>query len=270
MLAERAGVALETPSAGPAPRGPSKTELLAVNAWAERAFAEALARSPEALALSRESGDRPRERRAVPARVRPRGSRLARRPAPGGRVFDAELLEQAGLVVPVARVARADPRAVPGPADLPDPRPPGPDARLRRPDLARGRTNAGRRGEKCRQIPEQPRDGALPEAPDPLCGRPGPPGRPRGGLGRRGRGLHRRDRRAPGGAGQRRRHARHGPGRRPRGRACAGWPIASSWSSTATRRARRRPTAHSSCSWGTRSTSGSDPARRTSTPATSS
>jgi DNA primase len=54
MLAERAGIALENPSAGPmtAPMGLSKSELLAVNAWAERAFAEALALAPEVLAYT--------------------------------------------------------------------------------------------------------------------------------------------------------------------------------------------------------------------------
>src|SRR3954465_10066374 len=39
MLAARAGITLEkSPSAGDSPRGPSKTELLAVNAWAEAEF----------------------------------------------------------------------------------------------------------------------------------------------------------------------------------------------------------------------------------------
>jgi DNA primase len=49
MLAERAGVALDAAPAGAAsPRGASKTELLAVTAWAEAAFAEALSRSEPA------------------------------------------------------------------------------------------------------------------------------------------------------------------------------------------------------------------------------
>ncbi|MHC5543288.1 CHC2 zinc finger domain-containing protein, partial [Singulisphaera rosea] len=38
MLAERAGVTLESPSDGPRPLGPSKSDLLAVNSWAEQAF----------------------------------------------------------------------------------------------------------------------------------------------------------------------------------------------------------------------------------------
>src|SRR5437764_13950574 len=49
MLADRAGVSLETPSSAAAePKGPSKTELLAVNAWAEGVFSEALSGSREA------------------------------------------------------------------------------------------------------------------------------------------------------------------------------------------------------------------------------
>jgi len=64
MLAERAGIALENPSVGPAPRGPSKTDLYSVNTWAEGVFAEALARTPEvveyvtARGINRESVDR--------------------------------------------------------------------------------------------------------------------------------------------------------------------------------------------------------------------
>lgn len=49
MLAERAGIALDTPSAGAGSKGPSKTDLMAVNDWAERQFAEALERAPEVL-----------------------------------------------------------------------------------------------------------------------------------------------------------------------------------------------------------------------------
>lgn len=50
MLAERAGVALETPESDPAVAvGPSKSDLLAVHAWAESEFVGALGRSPEAL-----------------------------------------------------------------------------------------------------------------------------------------------------------------------------------------------------------------------------
>lgn len=49
MLADRAGVALETPERGSAsPGGPTKSDLLAVLAWAEHEFAAALQRSTEA------------------------------------------------------------------------------------------------------------------------------------------------------------------------------------------------------------------------------
>ena len=65
MLAERAGVALEsTPSIATAPRGPSKSDLYEVNAWAEEIFAGALAVSATAQdyldhrGLSRQSIDR--------------------------------------------------------------------------------------------------------------------------------------------------------------------------------------------------------------------
>ena len=50
MLAERAGVTLEGSAQGPNSRGPSRTELMAVTEWAERAFSEALAGSAEARA----------------------------------------------------------------------------------------------------------------------------------------------------------------------------------------------------------------------------
>jgi DNA primase len=49
MLAERAGISLEsTSSAVAAPRGPSKTELYEVNAWAEELFVRELSVSPTA------------------------------------------------------------------------------------------------------------------------------------------------------------------------------------------------------------------------------
>jgi DNA primase len=49
MLAERAGVTLERPtSTASAPRGPSKTELFEVNAWAEEVFVRELSVSPTA------------------------------------------------------------------------------------------------------------------------------------------------------------------------------------------------------------------------------
>ncbi|MBV8078496.1 MAG: DNA primase [Planctomycetaceae bacterium] len=98
MLAERAGVVLESPSAGSTPKGPPKTELVEVNRWAERTFAEALAGSPEALAyvegrgITRASVERfalgyaPDSRDWLVARARKQG-------------YDSELLERVGLVV---------------------------------------------------------------------------------------------------------------------------------------------------------------------------
>lgn len=50
MLADRAGVALEIAEARSSGRGPAKADLIEVHAWAESAFAEALAHSPETLA----------------------------------------------------------------------------------------------------------------------------------------------------------------------------------------------------------------------------
>jgi len=97
MLADRAGIALESPpsSASP-PRGPSKTELFEVNAWAEGVFARALEDSVEVLGyvehrgLTRQSVER---------------FRLGYAPADRGwllaearrRRFSMEMLEQAGL-----------------------------------------------------------------------------------------------------------------------------------------------------------------------------
>ncbi len=55
MLADRAGVALDNPPAGTS-RGPSKGDLLAVNAWAEGEFAEALAGAPRRWPTSSAAG----------------------------------------------------------------------------------------------------------------------------------------------------------------------------------------------------------------------
>ena len=99
MLAERAGVALENPSpAASTSRGPSKSDLFAVNAWAERAFAEALPRAAGARAylegrgLLGESVERfhlgyaPEDRHWLLNRAKRDG-------------YNADLLEQAGLIV---------------------------------------------------------------------------------------------------------------------------------------------------------------------------
>jgi len=97
MLADRAGIALESPppNASPSP-GPSKSELLEVNAWAEEVFARALQNSAEVLGyvdgrgLTRQSAERfrlgyaPEDRGWLLA--------LARR-----QRISMEMLEQAGL-----------------------------------------------------------------------------------------------------------------------------------------------------------------------------
>jgi DNA primase len=97
MLAERAGIALESPSAGSSPRGPSKADLLAVNAWAEEIFAEALGQSSEARAYVETRGIAPesvaRFRLGYAPDARDWLASRARR-----REFSTDLLEQAGLV----------------------------------------------------------------------------------------------------------------------------------------------------------------------------
>ena len=97
MLADRAGIVLEKPSAAaPVRSGPSKTDLYAVNAWAEGVFARALAESVEASAylrgrgLSTASAEQFRLGYAPPARGWLLG--LARRQGLG-----MDVLEQAGL-----------------------------------------------------------------------------------------------------------------------------------------------------------------------------
>jgi len=97
MLAERAGVTLDAPSPAPAAGGSSKTELLAVNAWAESAFVTALESAPAARAYAEGRGLTPE----VVARFR-----LGYAPADRGWLvgqarragFPVELLERAGLV----------------------------------------------------------------------------------------------------------------------------------------------------------------------------
>jgi DNA primase len=58
MLADRTGVALETPPPGQEAeaRGPSKSDLLEACAWAEQAFVDALKRAPDVQAYVRERG----------------------------------------------------------------------------------------------------------------------------------------------------------------------------------------------------------------------
>jgi DNA primase len=98
MLAERAGVALEKqPSVAAPPRGPSKADLLAVNAWAEEAFAGALRESAEALGYVEHRGLTPpsiaRFRLGFAPVARGWLLGLARRQRIG-----LEVLERAGLV----------------------------------------------------------------------------------------------------------------------------------------------------------------------------
>lgn len=96
MLAERAGIALENPSVG-SHQGPSKSDLLAVNAWAEHAFAEALNRAPEVNAYVAERGITP----ASVARFRLGYAPDAREwlvTRAGREGFSPEMLERVGLV----------------------------------------------------------------------------------------------------------------------------------------------------------------------------
>jgi DNA primase len=104
MLADRAGIVLQSPSTiSLQPAGPSKSDLLQVNAWAEETYARALENSPEASAyldhrgITRESikrfhlGYAPADRGWLLAEAR-------------RQRFSIALLEQAGLI---ARSAEA-------------------------------------------------------------------------------------------------------------------------------------------------------------------
>jgi DNA primase len=98
MLAERAGIVLESPSAAVSavPRGPSKSDLLAVQAWAEQAFRRALARSEPALAYIEGRGLKPSvERFRVGYAPAERGWLTSEARKQG---FSAELLEESGLI----------------------------------------------------------------------------------------------------------------------------------------------------------------------------
>ncbi|MGO9919422.1 MAG: DNA primase [Isosphaeraceae bacterium] len=97
MLADRAGITLERPSNAAPGRGPSKVDLLAINAWAERVFAEALPLSAEATEYL--------DRRGL-SMESVRRFRLGFAPAGRGWLVSAarreqlsiDLLEQVGLV----------------------------------------------------------------------------------------------------------------------------------------------------------------------------
>lgn len=107
MLADRAGVALENPTAGAARAG-SKTDLLTVNAWAEGEFIAALGRAPEVQAylaergLGRESVERfrlgyaPEVRGWLTPRARKHG-------------YSLEILERAGLLARPAGATASGP-----------------------------------------------------------------------------------------------------------------------------------------------------------------
>jgi DNA primase len=98
MLADRAGITLEkTPDDGPERTGPSKSDLFAVNAWAESEFVAALGQSVEARGYV--------ERRGLSAEMTAKfrlgyapltRDWLATRARRAG--FTVEMLEQAGLV----------------------------------------------------------------------------------------------------------------------------------------------------------------------------
>jgi DNA primase len=102
MLAERAGIVLESPSASASnsvseAAGPSKSELIAVLSWAEELFARLLARSEaaRAYALGRGLTAASIERFQLGYSHLQRGWLLGEG---RGHGYSAELLEQAGLV----------------------------------------------------------------------------------------------------------------------------------------------------------------------------
>jgi len=98
MLAERAGIPLEQAARAEAPSGPSKTDLLAACEWAESAFADALAGSPEALAYAAGRGISPEsiERFKIGFAPDSRDFLLSRGKRAG---HSPDVLEKAGLVL---------------------------------------------------------------------------------------------------------------------------------------------------------------------------
>jgi len=99
MLADRAGIVLESPSSISAivPQGPTKSELLAVHAWAEEEFTKALSRSETARAYIENRGiaAESAERFRLGYAPEERGWLLTRGRLQG---YSAALLEQAGLL----------------------------------------------------------------------------------------------------------------------------------------------------------------------------
>jgi len=98
MLADRAGIALESPPTASTPRGPLKSDLLEVNAWAEEVYAKSL------VGGSNEALDYVDRRGLSPASVE--RFRLGYAPTARGWLLDQarrkrvdmDVLEQAGLV----------------------------------------------------------------------------------------------------------------------------------------------------------------------------
>ena len=153
MLAERAGVALENPSVGTPPRGPSKTDLLAVNAWAEQEFVEALGNAPEARAYLEERGLQAGVGRTVPSGFCPGCPRLADVTGPETRLYDRPAENGRGWSSRSSDPPGPAARSIPRPFDLSDPRPPGTDGRLRGANFALGGGTIGHSGQNCRKIP---------------------------------------------------------------------------------------------------------------------
>ncbi len=98
MLAERAGIALDTPPPGGERRGPSKTDLLEIHAWAEDLFVRTLRSSSTARDYLEQRKLAPEivERFRLGYAPSERGWLLAQANRAG---FDVDGLEQAGLVI---------------------------------------------------------------------------------------------------------------------------------------------------------------------------
>ncbi|WP_406696437.1 DNA primase [Singulisphaera sp. Ch08] len=98
MLAERAGVTLESAPAGTGPKGPTKRDLLAVNEWAQKQYGEALARDSGILSYVDERGINAESVARFHLGYAPDGRDwLTTRAAKEGISID--FLERAGLVV---------------------------------------------------------------------------------------------------------------------------------------------------------------------------
>jgi DNA primase len=98
MLAERAGIVLESAASGGQPRGSGKTDLLEVHAWAEDLFVRSLRTSVSARGYLAERKLAPEvvERFRLGYAPADRGFLMAQAKRAG---FSVDLLEQAGLVV---------------------------------------------------------------------------------------------------------------------------------------------------------------------------